>query len=223
MSPDPLLFNEIRLINPQRWNMYAYAVNNPLTFTDPDGRDAIALNFPGDVHGLGHMGIISLHSDGTATYSRFGPQHPGSAADVGQVRTDTDLPKVQFDSKRLPTDASLHDLTTAVSKFEGYTGQVNMFHFKTSEAETAALDAYIKAAQAASDAGRLGYLGPVSTCATYCAIGLHRAGVNLKGAMQFNMIPNIFAYNFYSTADKVHGEKVTSRIVQDSIKPVPNQ
>ena len=27
MSPDPLMFNELRLVNPQRWNMYAYAVN----------------------------------------------------------------------------------------------------------------------------------------------------------------------------------------------------
>jgi RHS repeat-associated protein len=146
-SPDPLMFNELRLVNPQRWNMYSYAVNNPLSFTDPDGRDAIAVNFGADVHGLGHMGIISVHANGNATYSRFGPQHPGSPADVGAVQTTTDLPNVQFDSKGNPTEASYEALTAAVAKFEdNYTGSVKMFHFKTSEAETAALDDYIKRA-----------------------------------------------------------------------------
>lgn len=29
------------LIDPQRWNRYAYAVNNPLRYFDPDGRDTV--------------------------------------------------------------------------------------------------------------------------------------------------------------------------------------
>ena len=44
-STDPISGTLLHLINPQRWNMYAYAVNNPLAFTDPDGRDAIAVKF----------------------------------------------------------------------------------------------------------------------------------------------------------------------------------
>lgn len=35
-SPDPLL-NSGRPWNPQSWNRYAYALNNPLTYFDPDG------------------------------------------------------------------------------------------------------------------------------------------------------------------------------------------
>lgn len=226
-SPDPLMFNELRLINPQRWNMYSYGVNNPLLFTDPDGRDAIAVNFGADVHGLGHMGIISVHADGNATYSRFGPQHPGSAADVGQVRTTTDLPKVQFDSNGNPTEASYKALTESVAKFEdNYTGPVKMFHYKTSEAETAALDSYIKAAQAASDAHRLNYVGPFSTCVTYCMIGLHRAGVDraaLFGLHPLTMVPNYFAYLLSTNADSQHHERVTVRIVPDSVKPIDDK
>jgi RHS repeat-associated protein len=37
-STDPLLDLESALTEPQRWNRYAYGLNNPLKFTDPDGR-----------------------------------------------------------------------------------------------------------------------------------------------------------------------------------------
>jgi RHS repeat-associated protein len=39
MSPDPKLFTKRHLANPQKWNKYAYVINNPLTRFDPDGLD----------------------------------------------------------------------------------------------------------------------------------------------------------------------------------------
>jgi RHS repeat-associated protein len=37
-SVDPVIDLEQALLDPQRWNRYAYALNRPLTFTDPDGK-----------------------------------------------------------------------------------------------------------------------------------------------------------------------------------------
>jgi RHS repeat-associated protein len=37
---DPLMDIEASMADPQRWNRYGYALNNPLKFTDPDGRSA---------------------------------------------------------------------------------------------------------------------------------------------------------------------------------------
>jgi RHS repeat-associated protein len=37
MSPDPGKRNVKHLLNPQKWNRYAYTLNNPLSKADPDG------------------------------------------------------------------------------------------------------------------------------------------------------------------------------------------
>jgi len=38
MTPDPVGIMKQKLIDPQQWNMYSYARNNPLRFTDPTGK-----------------------------------------------------------------------------------------------------------------------------------------------------------------------------------------
>jgi RHS repeat-associated protein len=41
---DPAMTFQANLVDPQRWNRYAYAKNNPLVFVDPDGRETVLLN-----------------------------------------------------------------------------------------------------------------------------------------------------------------------------------
>jgi RHS repeat-associated protein len=41
VSPDPAGLAAVNPANPQSWNRYAYVLNNPLTYTDPDGLDCI--------------------------------------------------------------------------------------------------------------------------------------------------------------------------------------
>ena len=76
------MVNELRLVNPQRFNLYSYAINNPVTFTDPTDRDVILATSSNEDPGGGHAGIMAVQADGTATYSRFGPQ--GSSMGNGQ-------------------------------------------------------------------------------------------------------------------------------------------
>jgi RHS repeat-associated protein len=50
-SPDPKAFHAGHIANPQKWNAYAYVLNNPLALIDPDGMEErrridVFLNFP---------------------------------------------------------------------------------------------------------------------------------------------------------------------------------
>src|SRR5678815_6053532 len=89
-SPDPLTADAMRIVNPQRWNRYTYAVNNPLTYGDPDGLDVIVFNFVNGARGAGHLGIMAVDPNtGAGLYGAFNPQHRGRLYDpTGAVLVD---------------------------------------------------------------------------------------------------------------------------------------
>jgi RHS repeat-associated protein len=45
MSPDPGKINPKHLMNPQKWNKYAYVLNNPLSLIDPDGMEEMWIQY----------------------------------------------------------------------------------------------------------------------------------------------------------------------------------
>ena len=75
---DPLLDQQTALVDPQRWNRYSYARNNPQTYVDPDGR---AIETFWDAFNVG-IGLVSL---GRNLWNRnFGD----AAVDAGGVILD---------------------------------------------------------------------------------------------------------------------------------------
>jgi RHS repeat-associated protein len=55
-SVDPVQNWGANLGNPQRWNRYAYALNNPLRIVDPDGRDTVDLGI-GFLQGIRNVAV----------------------------------------------------------------------------------------------------------------------------------------------------------------------
>jgi RHS repeat-associated protein len=103
-SVDPATTFQANLTDPQRWNRYAYARNNPLTFVDPDGR---VIETAWDVFNIG-LGVASLGYnlaegnwgsaafdagglvlDGVAAAVPFVPGGAGAAIKAGRIADKT--------------------------------------------------------------------------------------------------------------------------------------
>jgi len=199
----------LHVINPQRWNMYSYGLNNPLFYTDPDGRDAIAVNLSRQVQILGinfgHAGVISVHRDGTATYGREGPRSHGVPVGGNEIQT-LQLPNVVFGSDGLPTDASWNSLAEAIGGFENQDpSSINLAYFKTSEVDTVALDNFLRAKKQASDnRSLLPYFGVGNNCADFCIDGLSTARVlSSEEAAHASVIPNLLFFELSGRANAV--------------------
>jgi RHS repeat-associated protein len=91
MSPDPKILSIRHIINPQKWNKYAYTINNPLRYFDPNGMEEIEVQL---------RAVIQAQTRSDPVGSRFAGDNRGftSAQNVTSrtsitVRIETDASK----------------------------------------------------------------------------------------------------------------------------------
>jgi RHS repeat-associated protein len=222
MSPDPLGVTPLDIINPQRWNMYAYGMDSPTYYVDSDGRDAIAVNFSDLDPVVGHEGIVDVNGDGSAEYARFGPATESSPFDAGEVQSFSLATKVQFGSDGLPTPDSYAALAKEiVEKHERNVdpSTVRMNYFKTSAADTLRLHNWIAAVRARK-APPYAFCTS-SNCAGFTVSGLLAGrAIGLFTASQLSIVPNILFLELSGLSDQNYTgnpkTQVTGRICDPS-------
>jgi RHS repeat-associated protein len=204
-SPDPLGANILRVINPQRRNMYSYGLNNSLMYVDPDGRDAIVVNYSKMAVGMGHQAIISVHADGRATFAEFGPKGFSFPVKWGQHNVRALETKVSLGANGLPTDASYAALIKELAGNEEQpSDSISLAYFKTSDADTAALDSYINWT---SSGWSFPYIVDFYDCRAYVLAGLQAAHVNYGSHADLGLAPNFIFDLLAQQAQDVRGEK----------------
>lgn len=92
MSPDQRKVSSGNLTNPQKWNKYAYTVNNPLVYFDPDGKEELEIQL---------RAYIPQRAVGVYKGDDRGP----SIAQVVTSRTEVTF-RVQTDQTKLPPGSS---------------------------------------------------------------------------------------------------------------------
>jgi RHS repeat-associated protein len=203
MSPDPSGAFVLKAINPQRWNMYSYTLNSPLTYTDPTGEDAIAVNFSGMVFGKGHEAPLIVDKNGSTTFASFGPKSidflggPGALTVANSVQPGSMsvLPTVEFGANGFPTRQSMEALINALASIENVEpSTVRLNYFKTSEADTQALKNWVAQQREAIGEGRgtfCEYNLFSKNCADFTAAGLVRGNaITQPQAARLSFVPN---------------------------------
>jgi RHS repeat-associated protein len=118
-TTDPALDIKASSSNPQKWNRYAYALNNPLRYVDPDGRqEGAALIQDRDVRALA-SGRLSLAEYNARIKARAGGAVLGLAI-VGVAIAPALAAEASIAASRCGTSAACQNLVTGLA--EGISG-----------------------------------------------------------------------------------------------------
>jgi RHS repeat-associated protein len=119
-------------------SLYAYVDNDPLDETDPTGEDGIAINYdwyPVDTGmgfhlPLGHGAVIAVNpANGQTTYFQYGRY---DSEKIGVVQ-ELPVPNVVMGKDGLPTQDSLNNLYSYISKHYGHGSHVTATYHKNAD------------------------------------------------------------------------------------------
>jgi RHS repeat-associated protein len=190
-APDPL--------TDQAWtdgivgatNAYGYVRNSPLVFVDPDGRDAIFVNFsngaPISGRGFGHNGVAVVYPNGSVVFADFAPTTKQPIADGKVTKLDLTT-RITFDSIGRPTTESLAALAAELEDREDApAGSVRLAGFETSFLDDLVLENWMRESLGSWLWKKWIVTG--NNCADYTREGLFAGGVGWGRA--FPLIPAI--------------------------------
>lgn len=135
MSIDPLC-EKYYSISP-----YAYCLNNPVKYVDPDGKDAILVVYPdykistpiGKIRNLGHAGVLLIdNKTGTTKYYEYGRYDKAGKGEVRNLKVSN----VQIDKNGKPTLGSLNKVMGELSKNSGQNGRINGAYIESDDFES---------------------------------------------------------------------------------------
>jgi RHS repeat-associated protein len=138
MSPDPKMPSLRHLLNPQKWNKYAYTINDPLRYFDPNGfeemdiqlrsyiqaksvSDPRARTFAGDSNGSSRTSItVRIETDASKRPGNpIISATPGTAGQTKQLDANGNVIKTDTATSGLPTVSGSRDANgNAVLNFQ---------------------------------------------------------------------------------------------------------
>ena len=195
------VFNVVNL------HLYHYAGNNPVKYTDPDGRDIIYLNDQTAVGGNGHGAmLIGNNEDGWTYYSKDGPF--AANQDIDPNNDNDDRKRTENGNFKSTKYASVEDFNNDKAVSERYNRRVQI---ETSRTEDAKMTKY--ADEHWDDKYNFG----IENCSdlvldTMLSSGNKLLGLTLLLGTTDEIFPLTSPNRLYDTLNSVYGESFTSRL-----------
>ena len=174
---------------------YAYCMNNPVKYIDPNEKDAVLVVFPdykistpiGKMGNLGHAGVLLInHKTGLTKYYEYGRYDKEGKGEVRNIK----ISNVKIDKNGKPTTESLNKVMGELSKKAGQNGRIDGAYIESDKFENMDKYATIKENEN-SNPSRKTYSLTGNNCGTFAADVVNQdENVNKKAPIIVDPRPN---------------------------------